>query len=94
MPTATARCQTQHADKYIQQLCKHFGHRIEATYADGHGECRFSCGTAKMDADADTLEIRVEAADAEGLKETMQVIESHLIRFAFRETLQPLAWQG
>lgn len=94
MLIATARCQTPHADKYIQQLCKHFGHKIEASYAEGHGECRFSCGTAKMDAGAENLAIEVEATDAEGLKDTKHVIESHLIRFAFRENLPPLAWQG
>ncbi|KXF76411.1 hypothetical protein ATN84_16205 [Paramesorhizobium deserti] len=94
MLTATARCRTPHADKYIQQLCKHFGHKIEAVYADGHGECCFSCGTAIMDADLENLEIRVEAADAEGLKDTKHVIESHLIRFAFRENMPALAWQG
>ncbi|WP_442580459.1 DUF2218 domain-containing protein [Mesorhizobium sp. ASY16-5R] len=94
MLTATARCETPNADKYIQQLCKHFGHKIEAAYADGHGECRFSCGTATMDAGTENLDIKVKAADAEGLKDTKHVIESHLIRFAFRENLQPLVWHG
>jgi hypothetical protein len=94
MLTATAHCETPHADKYLQQLCKHFAHKVEVEYGDGRGECRFSCGTATMDAGPKELEIRVEAADAEALSETKQVIESHLVRFAFRENLQPLAWQG
>ncbi|TIX36122.1 MAG: DUF2218 domain-containing protein, partial [Mesorhizobium sp.] len=38
------------------------------------------------------LAIMVEGADTGALKETKQVIESHLVRFAFRENLQPLAW--
>lgn len=94
MLTAIAHCETPHADKYLQQLCKHFAHKVEVEYRDGHGECRFSCGTATMGASPKELEIRVEAADAETLSETKQVIESHLVRFAFRENLQPLAWQG
>lgn len=94
MLTATAHCETPHADKYLQQLCKHFAHKVEVEYRDGRGECRFSCGTAKMDARSGELEIRVEAADTEALSETKQVIELHLGRFAFRENLQPLAWQG
>lgn len=94
MLTATAHCETPNAGKYLQQLCKHFGHKVEVAYADGHGECRFSCGTATMDAAPESLDIKVEAADAGGLTETKRVIESHLVRFAFRENLQPLAWQG
>jgi uncharacterized protein len=94
MLTATARCETPNAEKYLQQLCKHFAHKLEVEYGGGRGECRFSCGTAKMDARSALLEIRVEAADATALSETKQVIESHLVRFAFRENLQPLAWQA
>lgn len=87
-----ATLQTEHAAKYIAQLCKHFAHKVDVSHADGHGECRFSCGTATMDADADMLTIRVTASDDEQVKETQDVIESHLLRFAFREELQPLQW--
>lgn len=83
---------TEHGAKYIAQLCKHFAHKVDVSHADGHGECRFTCGTATMDADADTLTIRVTASDEEQVKETQHVIESHLLRFAFREELQPLQW--
>ena len=87
-----AKLQTEHAGKYIAQLCKHFAHKVDISHTDGHGECRFTCGTATMDADADLLTIRVTAADEEGVKETQHVIESHLLRFAFREEIQPLQW--
>jgi hypothetical protein len=94
MLTATTRCETPNAGKYLQQLCKHFAHQVEVAYADGQGECRFSCGTANMNAGPESLDITVKAADTGALTETKQVIESHLVRFAFREDLQPLAWQG
>jgi hypothetical protein len=45
-----------------------------------------------MNAGLKGLDIRVEAPDNGALTETKQVIESHLLRFAFRENLQPLAW--
>jgi hypothetical protein len=93
MPTATTRCETPNAGKYLQQLCKHFAHKVEVTSGDGHGQCRFSCGTATMNAGLEGLDITVEAADTGALTETKQVIESHLVRFAFRENLQPLAWR-
>ncbi|WP_353643221.1 DUF2218 domain-containing protein [Mesorhizobium sp. WSM2239] len=93
MLTATTRCETPNASKYLQQLCKHFAHKMEVAYGDGYGQCRFSCGTATMNAGLEALDITVEASDAGALTETKQVIESHLVRFAFRENLQPLAWQ-
>ncbi|RWO63496.1 MAG: DUF2218 domain-containing protein [Mesorhizobium sp.] len=93
MLTATTRCETPNAGKYLQQLCKHFAHKVEVAYGDGHGQCRFSCGTATMNAGLERLDIVVEAADTTALTETKQVIESHLVRFAFRENLQPLAWR-
>ena len=92
MLTATTRCETPNAGKYLQQLCKHFAHKVEVAYYDGHGQCRFSCGAATMNAGLKELDITVEAADTGALTETKQVIESHLVRFAFRENLQPLAW--
>jgi hypothetical protein len=46
-----------------------------------------------MNAGLERLDITVEAADTKALTETKQVIESHLVRFAFRENLQPLAWR-
>ncbi|WP_052496764.1 MULTISPECIES: DUF2218 domain-containing protein [unclassified Rhizobium] len=92
MMETLAKLQTEHAGKYIAQLCKHFAHKVDISHADNHGECRFTCGTATMNADGDMLTIRVTAADEEQVKETQHVIESHLLRFAFREELQPLQW--
>lgn len=87
-----ATLQTAHAGKYIAQLCRHFAHKVDVSYSENHGECRFVCGTAVMVADADMLQIRVTAPDETQLRETQEVIESHLVRFAFREELQPLQW--
>jgi len=93
MIETTATLSTHHAGKYIAQLCKHFAHKVDVSHAEGHGECRFICGTAIMDADETTMRIRVTAPDEYQLEETQQVIESHLLRFAFREELQPFNWQ-
>lgn len=88
----TATLRTEQAAKYIAQLCKHFAHKVDTSHSEGHGECRFTCGTAIMDADTDVLTIRCTAFDESQLKDTQHVIESHLLRFAFREELQPLQW--
>lgn len=83
---------TANGVKYVQQLCKHFGHKIPTTFADGRGECTFDVGSALMDADESGMNIKVSAADDDGSQRIQHVIESHLERFAFRETLLPLTW--
>lgn len=92
MIVTTAIVQTDHASKYILQLCKHFTHRVEVAYDEKRGECRFVCGTASLHADPGQLRIEVMAPDEEQAGETQDVVEKHLLRFAFREELQPLKW--
>lgn len=92
VPSSSADCQTANASRYLQQLCKHFGHKVPVTFDDQNGSCTFSCGTAALAANAGVLRIEVTAAHADGLTQTKDVIESHLLRFAFRESLPALAW--
>lgn len=89
-----AAVSTEKAQRYLLQLCKHFAHKVDVTHTDTHGDIRFSCGTAVLDADDDTLRIRAVAADGDQLAETKAVIESHLVRFAFREKIEGLEWQA
>ena len=58
MPTSEARIPTEHATKYLQQLCKHFGHKIPATFNAEKGELTFEMGTATLAAEPDTLVLR------------------------------------
>jgi hypothetical protein len=93
MIESTAYLNTEHGAKYLVQLCKHFAHKVDVTYSDNHGECRFDRGVATLDADAEGLRMTVKAADEEGLGWGQSVIESHLVRFAFREELGAFDWQ-
>ncbi len=94
MQEARTRFVTEHGPKYLAQLCKHFAHKIDVVQADGSGELRFSCGTGYLAADELGLDIRAVSPDAEQLAETKHVIESHLLRFAFREEAGPLHWDA
>lgn len=93
MAASSSAVDTEHASRYLQQLCKHFGHRIPVTFTPEEGECRFSCGTARLRVDGQRLLIEIEAPDAVQRAQTQEVIESHLLRFAFREELGPLSWR-
>ncbi len=88
----TAVFETEHGGKYLTQLCRHFAHKVEVLQADDHGECRFSCGTAALHAEPGRLRLRVSAPTREDVAELQTVIESHLLRFAFREGKSRLDW--
>ena len=90
---STATWRTEHGPKYLVQLCKHFAHKIEVSYSETHGECRFSCGIVLLYADEVSLRIEAHSPDLAQLRETELVIESHLVRFAFRENLETLEWR-
>lgn len=84
---------TESADRYIQQLVKHWGHRFATTWADGVGEVPFSdTSRATFTASADGVAIRLETADAASAERLRGVIASHLDRFAFREAPLAFTW--
>lgn len=82
---------TAHASKYLQQMCKHFGHKVEASCDADSGVIRFPAGECRMTANATTLTMRLAAVDAEVRERLKDVLDSHLARFAFREQLQ-ITW--
>lgn len=90
---AQAILRTEHAGRYLTQLCKHFAHKIDVTYEGDHGECRFVCGTAVLEAKEGNLLITAISPDETQMMETQSVVERHLVRFAFREATEPLQWQ-
>lgn len=90
---STTTLKTEHAAKYMTQLCKHFAHKIEVSYTEDHGECRFVCGTALLDAREGELVMTAISPDDQQLAETQSVVERHLARFAFREEIPPLDWR-
>lgn len=94
MLTSTARFETGQGAKYLIQLCKHFAHKVEAVYDGDHGDLRFIFGSVVLDADAQGLLIKVDAPSAEDLATGRDVIERHLLRFAFREEAAPLVWSS
>jgi hypothetical protein len=80
-----ARVSTTRASRYLGQLCKHFEHRIPASYTREHGRLEFSSGVCLLDAAGDVLVLRAEAKDEEQLGQLESVVARHLERFAFRD---------
>lgn len=93
MIAATTEVRTEKASRYLQQLCKHFAHKVEAEFTETEGVARLPGGETRMQADDQTLRIRIESEDEAGLARAQHIVEDHLIRFAFREQLGPCDWR-
>jgi len=93
MLSANARFETASASRYLQQLCKHFAHKIAVDFDAQRGIAELPPGPATLRADDAGLDMTVTAADAEGLARGRFILEDHLRRFAFREEPAPLVWR-
>jgi hypothetical protein len=92
MPESHASVTTEKPTPYLKQLCKHFGHKVEVAFDDQRGTIALPMGRCELDAtQAGVLKMRVEAADADSLTRTEQVIGSHLERFGRRDELS-VSW--
>jgi len=87
MPASNSTVATEHASKYLQQLCKHWAHKFPVEFDPNHGAIELSLGLTVLDADAAALRIAVTADDAETLARLESVVADHIKRFAFREEL-------
>ena len=87
MATSTTRIETAFASRYLQQLCKHFAHKIPVEVSPTVGRITFPLGPVDLSADETHLTITVATDDAGRLGELEDVVARHLVRFAFREEL-------
>lgn len=85
---------TENGWKYVQQLCKHWAHKLEVELGEQKGTVKFSEATAIMTSDASALTVEIEAVSAEVLERMKGVVSSHLDRFAFREAPLPFEWKA
>ena len=87
-----AEIATPQAGRYLTQLCKHFQHKRPVTLEDGSGHIAFGAGDCRLRAAAGVLTLSLDAADEAQLAQLQDVVARHLLRFAFRETLQ-IEWR-
>lgn len=92
MTHITARVPTIHGPKYVQQLCKHWAHKLHVEFENNIGVVHFEGAIATMIADADGISITVEGEHMDVLERWQNVLAIHLDRFAFREAPLPFAW--
>jgi hypothetical protein len=91
--TTTATVATTHASRYLQQLAKHWAHKLEVEFTPLHATIRFPSGAvATLDAGEEALASKIEAPDTGTLERMKGVLAEHLDRFAFREAPLPFIW--
>lgn len=89
MLSTEAKVPTAHASRYLQQLSKHWSHKFAVTFDDKKSTIPFSGDRrAELTAEPDHLRIRLTVPDEEACDQMRRVIEDHLNRFAFRESLE------
>ncbi len=81
----TADIATQHASRYLQQLCKHWSHRYAAEFDRSHSVVHLNGAVCEFDAQPGQLAMRLMCEDAR--QRLCGVVSEHLQRFAFREAL-------
>ena len=92
MPTSRADVATEHASRYLQQLCKHWSHKFPVEFDPQHGAIQLSIGRTVMDADDQALHIALAADDDASLERLESVVADHIKRWAFREEVS-FDWQ-
>jgi len=91
MATSTATILSSRASGYLQQLCKHFGHKVPVTFTAEVGEIALPFGTCSLRAQDTSLVLSV-TGETDAIARLEQVIGDHRARFAFRENLS-MTWQ-
>jgi uncharacterized protein len=89
--TSRAAVATDKPVPYMRQLCKHFGHKVDAAFGDDSGYIQFEFGRCELQAREGELDLTVSAADEESRERMRQVVGSHLERFGRRDALT-VAW--
>ena len=94
MSLSIARVPTQSASRYLQQLAKHWSHKMEVSFTEEEGTILFPNGSKlEMRAASETLDIVLTVPEDGDVARMREVVASHLDRFAFREAPLTLDWR-
>lgn len=94
MSVSVARVPTASASRYLQQLAKHWSHKMEVSFSAEEGTIAFPNGARlAMRADADTLDLALTVPDDGDVARMREVVASHIDRFAFREGPLTYGWR-
>ena len=91
---SVTRVPTRSASRYLQQLAKHWSHKMTVAFTADEGTIDFPNGSRlQMRADSETLDVVLAVPDGEDAGRMREVVASHLDRFAFREAPLTFDWR-
>jgi hypothetical protein len=93
MSASRATVATASASRYLQQLCKHWGHKFEVIFDPHAGRVSLPFGPVDLKASDDALEVTCTIEGEGDLARMQQVVSEHLNRFAHREGELAFDWQ-
>lgn len=94
MSLSIARVPTRSASRYLQQLAKHWSHKMDVSFTAEMGTIIFPDGSVlAMCADTETLDLKLTVAESDDVERMRDVVASHLDRFAFRESPLTFEWR-
>ena len=91
MPIVSASVPTVNGAKYMQQLCKHWSHRLEVDLSEQKRRGQVSGRGRHVRAGGRCASVTIEGEDGE-IERMKGVVASHLDRFAFREAPLRFDW--
>lgn len=91
MSQTTAIVPTKNASRYLQQLCKHFAHKVDVEFTPDAGTVSLPFGTCYLSADTEQLVLK-GTSETSNLPRLESFLGDHLSRFAFRENPN-IDWQ-
>ena len=99
---AIAKVPTTSGSRYLQQLCKHWSHNLTVEFTPERGTVVFpkdargadwpADALVTMEAQAETLDVTIDASSPEHLEALKGPVARHLDRFAFREAPLTFEW--
>ena len=92
MNEVQARVATASGGKYVQQLCKHWAHKLPVELEGDTGVVTFVGVVATMAADAEAIDVSLRGEDREQVDRLKDVVAQHLDQFAFREAPLTYDW--
>lgn len=84
---------TPKGERYVQQLIKHWSHKLDISFADGVATIPFNPAVIlTLTTTAEGITMRISTPDEVEDLRFRSVFEKHLDRFAFREAPLGYSW--
>ena len=89
---ANSKAVSREASNCLHRLCKHFNHKVPASWDEQKGHIQFDMGECYLTATKSSLSMRCLANDKDALSEIVETMQGHYERFC-REDIVALNWQ-